>query len=120
MVARSALVIAAALVGAAASALAAEPKKECGVSTPEVVDCLNTKAAQWDKRLNAAYQAALKDAEPKQRDQLRIAQRLWVKYRDANCTYYFLGEGSIARVLAADCTYRMTKQRALELENPGN
>ena len=58
----------------------------------------------------------MQDAEPKQREQLRAAQRLWIQYRDANCLYYALGEGSIARVESADCTYRMTKSRAEELE----
>jgi len=43
-----------------------------------------------------------------------------VQYRDANCLYYDLGEDNIARVNAADCMYRMTKERAQELENPGN
>jgi uncharacterized protein YecT (DUF1311 family) len=112
-------VAAAALLGAAVSASAGDqgnPDQSCGVSTPEMVDCLNAQAAEWDKRLTAAYKAALDAAQPKQREQLRKAQRLWVQYRDANCGYYFMGEGSIARVEAADCTYRMTKARALELE----
>jgi len=110
---------AAALLGAAAVAFAGdegEPDQQCGVSTPEMVDCLNGKTAFWDKRLNTAYAAALKEAEPKQRAPLRAAQRLWVQYRDANCLYYSLSEGSIARIDAADCMYRMTKSRALELE----
>lgn len=114
-----AVFIAAALVGAAAFAYAddkKEPDRECGVSTPEMVGCINEKTAYWDKRLNAAYPKALKNAEPKQREQLRKAQRLWVQYRDANCTYYFMGEGTIARIDAADCMYRMTRARAEELE----
>ncbi len=109
----------AALLGAAVSAHAAaqgKPERDCGVSTPEMVECLNAKTAEWDKRLNAAYAKALKEAEPKQREQLRSAQRLWVQYRDANCQYYWLGEGSIARIDAAGCMLRMTKARALELE----
>jgi uncharacterized protein YecT (DUF1311 family) len=109
----------AALIGAAVSALAqekGEPDRECGVSTPEMVDCANEKTAYWDKRLNAAYVRALKETEGKQREPLRAAQRLWVQYRDANCLYYSLGEGTIARIDAADCVYRMTKSRALELE----
>jgi len=116
---RIAVVAAAALTGAAVSAYAGDqgdPGQDCGVSTPEMVECLNAKTAQWDKRLNAAYKSALDAAPGKRREQLRVAQRLWVQYRDANCTYYFMGEGSIARVEAAGCTYRMTKARALELE----
>ena len=81
-----------------------------------MVTCLQGQTAQWDKRLNAAYQQATKNAEDTQRDQLRTAQRLWVQYRDANCLYYGMGEGTIARVDAAECVRRMTETRAKELE----
>jgi uncharacterized protein YecT (DUF1311 family) len=116
---RIAAIETAVLIGAAVSALAqekGEPGRECGVSTPEMVECVNEKTAYWDKRLNAAYGKALKEAEGKQREPLRAAQRLWVQYRDANCLYYSLGEGTIARIEAADCMHRMTRSRALELE----
>ena len=85
-------------------------------STPEMVDCLKAKTAYWDKRMTIAYQRMRKAGEPRQREQLLIAQRLWIQFRDANCLYYDLGEGSIARIEAADCLYRMTKARAEELE----
>ena len=81
-----------------------------------MVECFKAKTAQWDKRLNAAYAKALKDAQPKQREQLRVAQRLWVQYRDANCLYWDLGEGTVARIQAGDCMYRLTRTRAEELE----
>jgi len=113
---------AAALIGAAVSAHAGDqgdPDQGCDGSTYEMVECLKAKTAQWDKRLNAAYQQALKDAQPKQREQLRAAQRLWIQYRDANCLYYDLGEGTIARIETGDCMYRLTKSRAEELEGAG-
>lgn len=119
---RIAAVAAAALLGAAVSASAGDqgdPGQDCGVSTPEMVDCLNAQTAQWDKRLNAAYKAALDAALPKQREQLRAAQRLWIQYRDANCTYYAMGEGSIARIEAAACMQRTTRARAEELSSGG-
>jgi len=115
-------VAAAALLGAAVSASAGDqgdPGQDCGVSTPEMVDCLNAPTAQWDKRLNAGYKAALDAAQGKQREQLRAAQRLWIQYRDANCTYYSMGEGSIGRIEAAACMQRMTKARAEELSSGG-
>jgi uncharacterized protein YecT (DUF1311 family) len=62
----------------------------------------------------------MKDAAPQQHDQLRTAQRLWIQYRDANCLYYDLGEGTIARIDAAECMRKMTEARALELENTGH
>jgi uncharacterized protein YecT (DUF1311 family) len=110
---------AAVLFGAAASTSAAaqgDAEQGCDGSTVEMVECLGRKAAQWDKRLNAAYQKLLKLVQGKQREQLRTAQRSWVQYRDANCLYWALGEGTIARLESADCNYRMTKERAEELE----
>ncbi|OCX28019.1 hypothetical protein QU42_27115 [Bradyrhizobium sp. UASWS1016] len=71
--------------------------------------------------MNAAYQQALKDAAgDKQREQLRTAQRLWIQYRDANCLYYDLGEGTIARLDAGECMRSVTETRARELENRGH
>jgi uncharacterized protein YecT (DUF1311 family) len=97
----------------------ADPASSCDGSTAEMVECLKAKTAEWDKRMNAGYEQALKDAVPKQREQLRAAQRLWVQYRDANCLYYGLGEGTIARVDAGECMRSMTEARARELENVG-
>jgi uncharacterized protein YecT (DUF1311 family) len=116
----SVITAAAALIGAAVSASAGDPgdpNAECeGPSTPEIVDCLKAKTAYWDERMTIAYQRMLKADEEKQRDQLRVAQRLWIQYRDANCLYYGLGEGTIARIEAGECMRKMTELRALELE----
>ena len=114
-----AFIAAAALIGAAVSAYAGDqgdPDRGCDGSTYEMVDCLKAKTAYWDKRMTIAYQAQLKDVQPKQREQLRVAQRLWIQYRDANCLYYGLGEGTIARIDAGECMRSMTEARAKELE----
>ena len=120
MRARIAIISAAALIGAAAFAFAgdqSEPEKNCDGSTYEIVECLNAKTAEWDKRMTIAYQQALKDAQPKQREQLRVAQRLWIQYRDSNCLYYGLGEGTISRIEAGYCMKDLTQTRAVELES---
>jgi uncharacterized protein YecT (DUF1311 family) len=94
--------------------------ESCNGGTYEMVECLRAKTEQSDKRLNRAYQQALKDAiTPAQADQLRVAQRLWVQYRDANCRYYDLGEGTIARIDAGECMRSMTEARAKELDGVG-
>jgi uncharacterized protein YecT (DUF1311 family) len=116
------LAAAAALLIAVAGARAGDqgdPEQACDGNTYQMVECLKAKTAQWDKRLNAAYQQALKDAQPAQREQLRSAQRLWIQYRDANCLYYGLGEGTIARLDAGECMRSMTEARAKELEGLG-
>lgn len=116
--------VAAAVILATSSARAGDqgdPEQSCDGSTYQMVECLKAKTAQWDKRMNVAYQQALKDAAgDKQREQLRSAQRLWIQYRDANCLYYDLGEGTIARLDAGECMRSMTEARAKELENLGH
>jgi uncharacterized protein YecT (DUF1311 family) len=72
-----------------------------------------------DKRMNAAYQKAFKEGEAPRQEQLRPAQRLWIQFRDANCTYFFMGEGTVARIDAAECVRNMIEARARELENFG-
>jgi uncharacterized protein YecT (DUF1311 family) len=88
-----------------------EGEQSCDGSTYQMVECLKEKTAQWDKRLNIAYQKALEGAPN--------AQRLWIQYRDANCLYYGLGEGTIARLEAGECMRNMTEARAKELEGIG-
>ncbi len=121
MRARIAALTAAALIGAAAAAFAGEQGNpgECTGSTPEMVDCLMAQHAHWDKELTIAYQEAMKNAGPQQRILLRDAERAWIMYRDANCAYYAGGEGTIARIDAAECMRAMTEKRALELKNGG-
>ena len=108
-----------ALASAASAGDQGDPEQSCAGNTFQMVECLKAKTAQWDKRLNIAYQRALKDAVPAQRDPLRTAQRLWIQYRDANCLYYGMGEGTIARLDAGECMRSMTEARAKEFEGLG-
>lgn len=116
----------AALALAASMALAqdkddSKPEESCDGSTMQMVECLSRLTATWDKRLNDAYQQALKDAASnEQREQLRKAQRAWIAYRDANCLYYRMGEGTIAKLDAGECMRSMTESRAKELESAGH
>jgi uncharacterized protein YecT (DUF1311 family) len=105
------------LTSAAHAGGQADAASSCDGSTAEMVECLKAKTAEWDKRMNVGYQQALKAALPKQLEQLRTAQRLWIQFRDADCLYYGLGEGTIAQVDAAECMRSLTEARARELEN---
>ena len=114
---RSFLIVAFCVLVTAAQAGDQGDQQSCGGSTAEMVECLTTQTAQWDKRMTIAYQQAMK--ADGRHDQLRAAQRLWIQYRDANCLYYGMGEGTIARVDAGECLRRMTEARARELEGLG-
>jgi uncharacterized protein YecT (DUF1311 family) len=97
-------------------------------TTADIVACLRKRSEFWDGRLNQSYQAVMtalstQASDPveakKQQDRLRAAQRIWVQYRDANCGFYGSMEGSIRRILEADCVRRMTQDRAIELHEWG-
>jgi uncharacterized protein YecT (DUF1311 family) len=114
----AALILSLQLSASAAFAGAQGDPQKCDGSTAEMVDCLKAQTTEWDKRMTIAYEKAMKEGSPQQHDQLRAAQRLWIQYRDANCLYYALGEGTIARVEAGECLRSMTEARAKELEGP--
>jgi uncharacterized protein YecT (DUF1311 family) len=85
-------------------------------STADIVECLATQTAVWDRRLSTAYQKLSDSLPVRRRDRLRSAQRLWVQFRDANCAYFASRAGTIARVEAGQCLLRLTTARAMELE----
>jgi uncharacterized protein YecT (DUF1311 family) len=85
-------------------------------STADIVECLATQTAVWERRLNTAYQKLIDDLPARRRDRLRRAQRLWLQFRDANCAYFASHAGTIARVDAGQCLLRLTSARAVELE----
>jgi len=96
----------------------AVPQEDCGdrKSTADIVECLATQTAVWDRRLGAAYQKLFDSLPARRRDRLRNAQRLWIQFRDANCAYFASRSGTIARVEAGQCLLRLTTARAMELE----
>ncbi|AZF39285.1 protein of unknown function DUF1311 [Pseudomonas sp. R4-39-08] len=87
-------------------------------TTAEMVGCNVKEAKVQDARLNKAYKTALAAQEGNRKDQLQDLQRLWIKYRDANCA--FAGSatgGTIDQVNGSGCVLDMTQTRAQELED---
>jgi len=71
-----------------------------GSSNFEQVQCLNIELKKQDQELNHVYKLAIaalpeKDASDrrKERHQLVLAQRAWLKYRDEHCTFVGSQEG---------------------------
>lgn len=101
-----------------ASARYGDEYKTCSQgNTAEIVQCVDGLYRRWDARLNDAYKKLMaKISDTKIRDALHKAQRLWIQYRQANCEWYDMGEGSIRRIEASECMRSMTAERVLELE----
>ena len=89
---------------------------ESGGVTINMLDCMGSETEQQDARLNQNYKAAMQSLTPAQQTQLRDAQRLWIKFRDADCALLgSLTGGSIDRINSASCFLDMSKQRADDL-----
>ncbi|SMH57915.1 Uncharacterized conserved protein YecT, DUF1311 family [Azospirillum lipoferum] len=87
-----------------------------GGVTAEMHGCIGAEHEKQDKRLNAAYKAAMKTVEGKRAQDFKEVQRAWLKFRDLNCGFAGGGEGTIAGILGASCVLNMTAERADELQ----
>lgn len=89
-----------------------------GDTTQGMVECIVAEHQRQDVRLNKAYKALMADLTPERKKQLQEAQRAWIKFRDANCGFYYDPDGgTMARVSGNDCVMTITANRAKELEN---
>ncbi|TWH77204.1 uncharacterized protein YecT (DUF1311 family) [Azomonas agilis] len=89
--------------------------KADGVTIP-MVECAMAEFQRQDTLLNQNYKAALKTLAPEKQKQLREIQRLWIQFRDAECSFYGnLTGGSIDRITSSSCMMEITKARADDL-----
>lgn len=92
-------------------------------TTNRIVQCFGEAHAEWDRILNRNYRIAMRmcgfEANPQKcRDDLRNAQRAWIRQRDADAdaeAREFEG-GTFARVARNISLYASTRKRAEELE----
>ncbi|POM13212.1 hypothetical protein CUU62_16060 [Pseudomonas sp. WP001] len=118
MLAAGALLLALCGTAAAADNPAQNKCMDGANTTADMVGCNVKEAKVQDARLNKAYKTALAAQEGNRKQQLQDLQRLWIKYRDANCA--FAGSatgGTIDQVNGSGCVLDMTQTRAQELEN---
>ena len=92
--------------------------EQSGGTDPGMLDCMGAEAQRQDKRLNDAYKKLMNELKPERRKELQEAQRLWIKYTEANCNFYLDPDGGTAAKLAASERPVLAKAaRAKELEN---
>jgi uncharacterized protein YecT (DUF1311 family) len=83
----------------------------------EMNQCAAEAFRRADRELNDTYSAIIKKLHAAPLSKLRVAQRAWIQYRDANCdaaTALYEG-GSIAPMTHSLCLERITKSRTREL-----
>ena len=90
--------------------------KASGV-TVEMITCISAETKRQDVRLNENYNKLGSKLSANRKKALLEAQRAWIKFRDANCRFYYDPEGgSSARVAADECLLNATADRVRELK----
>lgn len=89
-----------------------------GGVTSSMLECADIELKLQDQRLNKAYRELSSDLNANRRRALQDVQRLWIRFRDANCAFYDDPEGgSAAKLAASSCVLQLTATRARELED---
>ncbi|MGE0086197.1 MAG: lysozyme inhibitor LprI family protein [Desulfococcaceae bacterium] len=86
--------------------------------TENMIECFAAETKKQDARLNKVYKELMNALSPARKNQLKEAQRAWIKFRDANVSYCENPEGgSIARINSNRYFMSATAARAKELED---
>ncbi len=92
--------------------------EQSGGVTVEMLNCIGEETRTQDARLNGAYKALRSQLTPARKQELLAAQRIWIQYRDANCSFYAGPDGGTSATVAANyCVLQETAERAKELED---
>jgi uncharacterized protein YecT (DUF1311 family) len=84
---------------------------------PDTIDCILAETKQQDARLNENYKRLMSKLSEERKKALLEAQRAWIRFRDANCTFWDdPAGGQSAAVTAKECILTTTADRASELE----
>ena len=97
-------------------------------SQEEMTGCAGLAFEDADRRLNEVWPRLVEiaqdndflgvdDGRPSYEETLREAQRAWIGFRDANCTFegFQARGGTMEPMLIGDCLARMTEARIMEL-----
>ena len=81
-------------------------------------NCFDKAYKAVDRGLNQTYSQISKVLQPDELEQLKVAQRLWIQFRDATCTAESdLYKGGTASAPAySACLEELTRQRTADLE----
>ncbi len=107
--------------GMAKETMLSEQYSECmnqssGV-TVTILDCIATETKKQESFLNKAYKKVMENLSVKRKKQLQNAQRLWVKYREANCNFYADADsGSLTAIVLNECFLTEISLRRKKIE----
>ena len=85
----------------------------------QIAGCFSQLFEETDAELNSQYKQLVEYLDPKNRKRLVVAQRAWVKFRDADCAFVEPREddGGLVTSDRKICQYRITVQRLEQIES---
>jgi len=89
----------------------------CLKDNPHPDGCMEDELTYQDKVLNKTYKKAKESIQPFRQESLKDIQRVWIKYRDMKCDFFYhkeRGSGGITDALM--CKLDMTIERTEELK----
>jgi len=88
------------------------------VVTSDLVSCLWKAKGLSDAKLNSAYENIRRRLNAADAERLTATERLWIRYRDANCSAEreLYGNGTASGPVYLACLEAMTRARTKELE----
>jgi uncharacterized protein YecT (DUF1311 family) len=86
--------------------------------TLAIENCFDKAYRAADSELNQRYSQIAKVLQPDDLERLKVAQRLWIQFRDATCTAEsdLYSGGTASAPAYAACREELTRQRAAELK----
>ncbi len=99
--------------------IAQQPNCKNPQTQTELNICSGVDYQRADKQLNQVYNQVRDKLSANRRQQLIVAQRAWISFRDANCKFERseVEGGTMAPLIYNNCLQDMTKKRTLELNS---
>lgn len=85
--------------------------------TVNIVNCIDDEIKRQDILLNRFYKSYMQTASKQESKALKEAQIAWLKWRDAETKFAYLGEGTITTIVGANRFLEITVKRVEFLSN---
>lgn len=95
-----------------------QPCLDKSQSSAKMIDCIYQELSEQDVKLNQAYRKLQSILSESKKKELKNAEVLWLKFRDANCLFIEdqLNHGTNSLLLSKQCILNSTIRRTEELK----
>jgi uncharacterized protein YecT (DUF1311 family) len=115
-------VVSVAVVYGAQSSIESKTDCQAAQTTADMRACENARYEKAERELSAAYERLMSRLDPVARDKLRLAQRAWLKFREAQADFRADAArgGTLAPLIRITVWADMTEARTADLRQEPN